>query len=70
MSRVFIEVSYWFEVSYEHEQHLNDIKRDLLIEPINRMSGGGVVVEDGEKHIFGFSCKRVGLGEILKERVQ
>lgn len=58
MKRKNIEllVTYKFKVSYEHGDHLRDIKKELKKHPISDMAGAGVA---GDGNVYGYSCKLV-----------
>lgn len=59
-----IKVTYTFDVEYEYEEHLRNMKRDLLKGPLVDTFGAGVAT--GGK--FGsFGCKMRKKGVIEKE---
>jgi len=54
--KIELLVTYKFKVSYEHGDHLRDIKKELKKHPITDMCGAGVA-SDG--HVYGYSCKLI-----------
>ena len=57
-----IKVTYIFDVEYEHEDHLEDIKRGLKKAPHYDMRGAGAA---GNNKVYGYACKmRKNCGEL------
>jgi hypothetical protein len=58
MKRKTIEllVTYKFKVSYEHAEHLRNIKKELKMHPITDMCGAGVATDNV---VYGYSCKLI-----------
>ncbi|MBW1791575.1 MAG: hypothetical protein JRJ14_04785 [Deltaproteobacteria bacterium] len=63
MKKKVIEVTYTFDVSYKHKDHLESIENDLLKEPIFNMSGAGVASDD---IVYSYNCKMRQKGKIIK----
>jgi hypothetical protein len=59
--KVTVLVTYKFAVSYEHPEHLENIKGDLQKQPYYDMAGGGAA-SDGK--FYGYSCKMIKAGSI------
>ena len=57
-----VEVTYKFEISYEHPDHLKRIIADLEKNPIFSMGGAGV--NDKGNGCYSYSCERVGKGAV------
>jgi hypothetical protein len=58
---VILKVTYTYNVTYGHEDHLADIKRDLEKDPIHELCGASVA-SDGNVHSY--SCERKGKGVV------
>jgi len=54
--KIELLVTYKFKVSYEHADHLREIKKELKKHPITNMDGAGVA-SDGV--VYGYSCKLI-----------
>jgi len=60
-----IKVTYTFDITYNHEDHLNSIKKDLLREPELEMMGSGVASDD---NIYSYRCRmRENSGQIQND---
>jgi len=57
-----LKVMYTYKVTYGHEEHLAEIKRDLEKAPIHGIDGAGVA-SDGKVHSY--SCERKGKGVVI-----
>ena len=65
MKKVKLKVTYEFNVCYEHEEHLNDIKKDLRNAPIHNRSGAGCTKDN---KFGGYSCSmKKKSGAMVKE---
>ena len=59
-----VQITYTFNVGYEHDEHLKRIIANLKKAPILNMSGGGCASDD---EVYGFSCKLTGKGREVKQ---
>jgi len=61
MKKRIVRVTYKFEVRYEHDEHRDNIIRELLNDPIFDMSGAGIA---SDERCYGYECRRIGKGKV------
>jgi hypothetical protein len=64
MKETKIKVTYEFNIQYEHEEHLEDIKKDLRSRPIFNMHGAGCTKDN---KFGGYCCKMKSKSGVIEK---